>query len=98
MSVYITREMIRDAASAARGESVATLTRRLARMVVRQVQRRRAIAQLRAMDDDQLRDIGIERSQIRQAVSGFTDRDLGLPRADEQRSTAPHGTTGGLAA
>ena len=52
MSVYITREMIRDAASAARGESVATLTRRLARMVVRQVQRRRAMAQLRAMDDE----------------------------------------------
>lgn len=50
--------------------------RRLARNVVRNWQRRRMIAALRAMDDNLLDDIGISRNDIPRVVNGFDDREL----------------------
>ena len=42
--------------------------------------RRAAIKALRQMDDRELRDIGLARSHIEQAVSGVPDPDLGRLR------------------
>lgn len=54
-------------------------------------QRRRAVHQLNAMSDSQLRDIGIERHRIQQAVSGFATRPTPPPTPLQPRdpTTAP---------
>ena len=51
---------------------------RWARNIVRNWQRRRMIAALRAMDDNLLHSIGISRNDIPRVVDGFDDRELGM--------------------
>lgn len=81
MSVYITREMLHEAAYENKRDETFGLMGQLGRSVARWWQRRRAIAELEAMDDMLLRDMGIYRSEIRRAVNGSSDRDLGLTRS-----------------
>lgn len=81
MSVYITREMLNHAAYENRDEKDVSVIAQLGRSLARRRQRRKAIAELEAMDDVLLRDIAIDRSEIRRAVDGFSDRDLGLTRS-----------------
>ncbi|WP_367717112.1 DUF1127 domain-containing protein [Nitratireductor sp. GISD-1A_MAKvit] len=50
--------------------------RRLAQKAVRNWQRRRMIAALRAMDDSLLDDIGVSRNEIPRIVNDFDDREL----------------------
>ncbi|HEY9038081.1 MAG TPA: DUF1127 domain-containing protein [Roseovarius sp.] len=87
MSIYITRQMI-DPAHDGRGSHESDgLFRRLFTSAVRNWQRRKAIAELEAMDDATLRDIGIYRNDIPRVVNGFNDRDLGIvPVAPAARS------------
>ncbi|WP_146298862.1 DUF1127 domain-containing protein [Nitratireductor mangrovi] len=54
------------------------VVRRLVQTVVRNWQRRRMIAALRAMDDNLLYDIGISRNDIPRVVDSFSDRELGM--------------------
>jgi uncharacterized protein YjiS (DUF1127 family) len=60
------------------------------RNVVRNWQRRRMIAALRAMDDNLLHSIGISRNEIPRVVDGFDDRELGMrpvaPEVDDQNA------------
>ncbi|MFC3725651.1 DUF1127 domain-containing protein [Neoaquamicrobium sediminum] len=49
---------------------------RWARNIVRNWQRHRMIAALRAMDDNLLHNIGISRNDIPRIVDGFDDREL----------------------
>ena len=46
-------------------------------VIVDHLDRRAAIKSLRQMDDRELRDIGLTRSHIEDAVCGFADPDLG---------------------
>ncbi|WP_413871496.1 DUF1127 domain-containing protein [Albidovulum sp.] len=50
--------------------------RRAWQAAMRRWQRRRMIAALEAMDDRLLRDIGIDRPDIRRMVATFSDREL----------------------
>ncbi|WP_353890450.1 DUF1127 domain-containing protein [uncultured Aliiroseovarius sp.] len=81
MSVYITREMLHHTAHENKRDDTVALIGQLGRSLARWWQRRRAIAQLEAMDDALLRDMGIYRADIRRVVNGFSDRDLGLTRS-----------------
>jgi len=51
-----------------------------AHALVTHLDRRAAIKTLRQMDDRELRDIGLTRSHIEDAVCGFADPDLGRLR------------------
>ena len=51
-----------------------------AQALVDYLHRRSAIKTLRQMDDRELRDIGLARSHIEDAVCGFADPDLGRLR------------------
>ena len=66
------------------------MLRRWARNIVRNWQRRRMIAALRAMDDNLLHSIGISRNEIPRVVDGLADRELGMrpvaPEVDDQNA------------
>ncbi|MFD2741641.1 DUF1127 domain-containing protein [Sulfitobacter aestuarii] len=80
MTIYITRKMLADfARGSARVEPFGVFYQ-LGRSIARYGLRRRAIAELEAMDDATLRDIGIYRGDIRRVVDGLSDADLGLRR------------------
>jgi uncharacterized protein YjiS (DUF1127 family) len=78
MSVYITREMLWQAANDDKHENSGNILRRLARSVVRKLKRRRTRSELSALSDWELRDIGIYRGDIPRVVAGLDDVDLGL--------------------
>ncbi|MFC6643559.1 MULTISPECIES: DUF1127 domain-containing protein [Sulfitobacter] len=87
MAIYITRKMLTDFASEESRAEPFSVFRDLADSLARRRQRRRAIAELEAMDDASLRDIGIYRGDIRWVVEGLSDVDLGL---DSPRAPAQH--------
>lgn len=62
------------------------------RSAVRRRQRNRLIAELHAMDDRLLRDIGIYRGDIRRVVDGFDDREMAMtpfaPKGDRPGNMA----------
>ncbi|RKF13624.1 DUF1127 domain-containing protein [Roseovarius spongiae] len=88
--------MLHDTAHENERDDTVGLIGQFGRFLARRRQRRRAIAELEAMDDMLLRDMGIYRSDIRRVVNGFGDRDLGLPpsprasRKGERRGPAPN--------
>lgn len=96
MSVYITREMVRRAAHEHKRDKPYSLFGSMARSLARKWQRRKAIAQLEAMDDYLLKDIGINRSDIRRVVNEpygrhpTPARPASAIRPDDHR---PEGTT-----
>ena len=69
----------RPALTPASGGSIRRLLRAWARDTARYSVRRAAIKRLRALDDRELRDIGLTRHQIEAAVYGF------MPRPDRTR-------------
>ena len=78
MSAFFTREMLWEAAEHIRNDKTRTLPGQFTRMIVRQLKRRRTRAELSALSDRELRDIGIQRGDISQMVAGMDDSDLGL--------------------
>ncbi len=90
MAIYITRKMLTDFARQEATAAPFSAFRDLATSLARRSQRRRAIAELEAMDDATLRDIGIYRGDIRSVVNGLSDADLGLEPA---RAPAQHRST-----
>lgn len=87
MSIYITPQMIHPGSDGRGSHQDSGLFQRLVTSVIRTWRRRKAIAELRAMDDAVLRDIGINRNDILRVVNGFDDRDLGMvPLARTARS------------
>ncbi|HBB81723.1 MAG TPA: hypothetical protein DC031_00280 [Sulfitobacter sp.] len=72
--------MLKDFAKEESRTEPFSVFRDLANSFARRRQRRRAIAELEAMDDASLRDIGIYRGDIRWVVEGLNDVDLGLER------------------
>lgn len=76
MSTYITREMIASASREGGGDESKDLVRRLFGSAIRNWRRRKMIATLEAMDDWLLRDIGLQRGDIRHTVYAFEDREL----------------------
>ena len=82
MSVFFTREMLWEAADHIRNDKTRTLPGQLARLIARQLKRRRTRAELSALTDWELRDIGIHRGDIPGVVAGMDDSDLGLTRQD----------------
>ncbi|WP_435988672.1 DUF1127 domain-containing protein [Sulfitobacter sp. SH24] len=88
MAIYITRKMLTDFAKEESRAEPFSIFRDLANSFPRRRQRRRAIAELEAMDDASLRDIGIYRGDIRWVVEGLSDVDLGFKRA--QSPTKSH--------
>lgn len=87
MAIYITRKMLTDFARQEANAAPFSVFRDLATSLARRRQRRRAIAELEAMDDATLRDIGIYRGDIRNVVDGLSDADLGL---EPERAPAQH--------
>ena len=87
MAIYITRKMLTDFAQQEANAAPFSVFRDLATSLGRRRQRRQAIAELEAMDDATLRDIGIYRGDIRNVVDGLSDADLGLEPA---RAPAQH--------
>ena len=86
MSVYITRDMVRRASYADRHYGEQSILAPFARFLSRAWRQRRAIAALEALDDHMLRDIGLERADIREAV-----RDSQRFRAGAARRAALRG-------
>lgn len=66
----------RPGASGTDADGVGGMVRRWTGSLMRRWQRRRMIAKLEAMDDDLLRDLGIQRGNIERLVDGFDRREL----------------------
>lgn len=102
MSIYITRKMIDPAFDTQSRDDGSGLFRQLFRAAVRKWRQRRMIASLEALDDAVLRDIGIYRGDIRRAVAGFSDRELGMepvaPPAESSRAGTRNMPKGALRA
>ncbi len=81
MSVYITPEMVRREAHEWRRDNTVGILARLVRSARRKWKRSKAVSDLCALSDRELRDIGIFRGDISRVVSQFDDRDLGLAPA-----------------
>ena len=60
------------------GSEKGGILRRWLQTFVRQWKRRKMIASLVSMDDRLLRDIGVQRSEIRSIVDGLSDGELGM--------------------
>lgn len=88
MAIYITRKMLTDFARQEANAAPFSVFRDLATSLARRRQRRRAMAELEAMDDATLRDIGIYRGDIRRVVDGLSDADLGLKPAPARHRSA----------
>ncbi|WP_370363027.1 DUF1127 domain-containing protein [Limimaricola litoreus] len=76
MSIYITREMIDTSIRKSKTQMNGSIFTVLFRWVRKQLQRRRMIFDLQAMDDKMLDDIGIHRADIPRLVGSLGDRDL----------------------
>lgn len=85
MSIYLTPQMLNpDFKPQKPGERFA-IFRRWSQVLVRKWRRRNMIAALDALDDRLLRDIGINRGDIKHLVKRFDDRELQMvPVAPEQ--------------
>ena len=81
MAIYITRKMLTDFARQGSSAAPFSVFRDLATSLARRRQRRRAMAELEAIDDATLRDIGIYRGDIHNMVGGMRDADLRLEPA-----------------
>jgi uncharacterized protein YjiS (DUF1127 family) len=75
MSVFITREMVRQAGREWRHDNTIGILGRMVRSVRRNLERRAAISELRSFSDRELRDIGINRGDITRIVRQGDDRD-----------------------
>lgn len=82
--LYQTYQTYRKHAAAGMGEQPDGLFRNWFRGLVRDWRKRRMIAALSSMDDWLLRDIGIERSQIRDIVDGLEDHELRMRPVDRR--------------
>ncbi|WP_322989396.1 DUF1127 domain-containing protein [Hoeflea sp.] len=76
MSIYITRHMLNPEMFPLKADQRPGVLRRWMQSLVRRWRRRKMIMALEAMDDRLLRDIGINRADIKRAVDGFDDREL----------------------
>ena len=81
MAIYITRKMLNDFARQEAHAAPFSVLRDLATSLARRRQRRRAMAELEAMDDATLRDVGSYRGDIRNMVGGMSDADLQMEPA-----------------
>ncbi|MFZ1468323.1 MAG: DUF1127 domain-containing protein [Paracoccaceae bacterium] len=80
MSVYITRKMLWQPENESKHRNAGNILDRLVRSVARKLKRSRTMAELRALGDRELRDIGLYREDIPRVVAGLDDVDLGLSR------------------
>ncbi len=78
MSVYITREMVSQAAHEWRHDNTVGILARLVRAAKRKWKRNEATSELCNLSDRELRDIGIYRGDIPHIVRQLDDHDLGL--------------------
>ena len=83
MSVFITREMIWQAANDGKRRNADGILERLVRTVAQKFIRSRTMAALHALSDWQLRDIGLHRGDIPRVVAELDDVELGLSRPAE---------------
>lgn len=81
MSVYITREMLRQAARAPQQFPTDNILSRVVRAAKRAARQRRTVAELSVLTDRELRDIGLWRADIPRVVGEMTDHDFGLAPA-----------------
>lgn len=89
MSNYLTPQMLHPAAKTRRRNDRGGLFGQMFQAAVRVWKRHKMIAELDALDDAMLKDIGIYRGDIRRVVAGFSDRELGMvPLAPAQKSEA----------
>ncbi len=80
MSVYITREIFWQPENESNHRNAGNILDRLVRSVARKLKRNRTMAELHALSDRDLRDIGLYRGDIPRVVAGLDDVDLGLSR------------------
>ncbi|WP_193143305.1 MULTISPECIES: DUF1127 domain-containing protein [unclassified Meridianimarinicoccus] len=78
MSIYITRQDIAPASGKHGGEEYSNPFRRLFGRAIRSLRRRKMIAMLESLDNNTLRDIGLNRRDIVRVVNEFDDRELGM--------------------
>lgn len=78
MSVFFTREMLWEAADHIKNDKTGNMLVQMARPIARKLKRYRIRAELSALSDWELRDIGIHRGDIPDVVAGMNDIDLGL--------------------
>ncbi|WP_372520432.1 DUF1127 domain-containing protein [Limimaricola soesokkakensis] len=76
MSIYITRKMIDSSVQKSRNQMNGSIFSVLFRWAIRQLRRRSMMADLQALDDKMLDDIGIHRADIPRLVGTFGDHEL----------------------